>query len=297
MSTFGGERGKFIHGEAVQADFSANTLVVKTSEGSSTLDYDVLVIASGSKAQFNGFKVNDSFEEVEEAIKSTAEQLKNAKLVAVIGGGATGVEAAAEIASNYPNADVTIYTGSKAPMPSFPKLGESTAAKLANAGATIVTGIRSEKVTRSEKSAQVTFNNGDIKEFDVVIEATREIPYSQFVPESAQDKAGYVIADNYLIAKGTKNVIVFGDILAGSAKTIVDIRFSQHAVYIETMKYLLGLSAAPSKEYKPVTNTILVPVSRAGGVGLIFGWLAPNFLIRFIKSKTFMIEKVGEWSE
>lgn len=293
----GGNRGKFVNGEAVEADFSANTLVVKTATGNVTLDYDILVIASGSKSQFAGFKVNDSFEDVEKAINSTAKQLLSAKEVAIIGGGATGVETAAEIATNYPNAAVTIYTGSRNALPAYPKLADSTTSKLTKLGVKIISGVRSEKITRSADSAEVTLDNGEVKRFDVVIESTKEIPYSQFVPTSSQDEAGYVVADKHMIVKGTKNVVALGDVLAGSGKTIVDIRLSQLGVYTDTMRYLLGLSPSPFKEYKATTNTIFVPISYAGGVGLLFGWVVPNFVVKFLKSKTFMIEKAGEWFE
>lgn len=39
---------------------------------------------------------------------------------------------------------------------------------------------------------------------------------------------------------------------------------------------------------------ILVPISPTGGEGLIFGWRIPNFLVRMLKAKTFMMERAGE---
>lgn len=291
----GGKRAVFIHGEATEADFPSNTLVVKTSDGATTLDYDILVIASGSRSRFNGFKVNDSFELAQEAIISTVDHLKIAKLAAVIGGGPTGVETAAEIAYAYSDVNVTLYTGSKGPLLATPKLSSSATTKLGQAGATVINNVRTQKIDRTEKSTKVTFDNGEVKEFDVVIEATPDIPYSQYVPVSAQDEAGFVITDKHLIVKGTENVIALGDIVSGAPKTLMDIKLGQTGVFTKTIGFLLGHSATLGKEYSPVTHSIIVPISREGGVGLVFGYLAPNFLVKFVKAKSFMIEKAREW--
>ena len=46
------------------------------------------------------------------------------------------------------------------------------------------------------------------------------------------------------------------------------------------------------KEFKPLKDTIVVPIGRDGGVGQLLGWKMPSLLVRITKGKSYLIEQV-----
>lgn len=282
-------KGKFIQGKAIGVDFENNEVTVQTSEGPINLEYDVLVLGTGSATLWDGFKVNESHLAAKLAILSTAEKLKSAKTVAIIGGGSTGVETAGEIAYAFKNIRVTLYTGSSGPLKEFPRLTAGATSKLAKLGVKIVNNVKTKSVTETE----AILESGEIVQSDLVIEAFSLTPYSAYLPDSVKDKYGYVKTDKQLIVQGTTNVIALGDLVSGSSKTIIDLKMAQMAVYSATLKRILKGNKS-TREWTPMQNSILVPISPTGGEGMIFGWHVPNFIVRFLKAKTFLLEKAEE---
>lgn len=287
-----GGKGKFVHGKATGVDFDANTVTV-LNDGTKTetvLTYDLLVLATGAKSQFDGYKVNESHLTARAALEETAKKLKTAKLVAIIGGGPTGVETAGEISYAYKSTAVTLYTGSSSPLSSHQKLVSGAITKLKNLGVEVVNNVRLTSV----EGGAVTLDNGETRTFDLVLDATTQTPYSEYLPASVKDKDGYVITDNYLAVKGTKNVLALGDIVSGPSKTVVDLKRGQIGVFAASANSILNASAPSGKEWKPVQGTLIVPISPTGGEGLIFGWHIPNYLVKVFKSKTFFMNRAAE---
>lgn len=283
-------KGKFIHGKATSVDFGAQTVTVATNGSDRTLDYDLLVLATGSKTHFNGFKVNDSHLDAKKAIKETAEKLKTAKLVAVIGGGPTGVETVGELAYAFKSTAVTLYTGSTGPLPATPQLLAGANTKLKTLGVEVINKVR----VKSIEDGTIVLDNEETLKYDVVINATNLTPYSEYLPESVKDKKGFVVTDNHLVVKGTTNVLAIGDIVSGGSGTIVDMKFSQNGVFAASANGILSSAKAGTKKWAAVENTIFVPISPTGGEGILFGWRLPNFLVRIFKAKTFFFEKAAE---
>lgn len=282
-------KGKFVQGKATNVDFDKNSVAVETSTGSVQLDYDVLVLATGSATLWNGYKVNESHLAAKDTILTTAEKLKSAKTVAIVGGGPTGVETAGELSHAFKNLKVTLYTGGSGPLAGLAKLEAGATDKLNNLGVEIINNVR----TKSVKETEITLESGESVNYDLVIEAFSLTPYSTYLPESVKDASGYVKTNKQLVVQGTTNVIALGDIVSGSLKTVVDLKMGQIGVYSATLKSILN-GEKPTKEWTPVQGTILVPISPNGGEGTLFGWHVPNFLVRFLKAKTFFLDKAGE---
>jgi len=70
------------------------------------IEYDYLIIATGGNLP--NFPLTDEKETTLEKLKSNAQLIKSANRIAVIGGGASGVEFSGEIASYYPTKKVTL---------------------------------------------------------------------------------------------------------------------------------------------------------------------------------------------
>lgn len=275
----------FIHGKATHVDFEANSVAYEGAT-SGTVDYDFLVVATGTQND-KMFKTNENAQIAIDAIKEAVGKLESAKTVGIIGGGPTGVESAGEIARELKK-DVTLYTGGKEPLEgaNLP----SVTGKLEKLGVKIINNVRSTEIRQVGDAFEVDFDNGTSAQFDYVIGSIFCRPYTDFLPASATDEHGYVKTNKQLVVEGTQNVLAIGDVVSGGLRTIVDIKLGMLPVLEATAKRLILNAGTGTKEWKPVHHTIVVPVSRDGGAGRIFGWSVPSFVIWLLKSRTFMLD-------
>ncbi len=101
-----------LEGKAVGLDPQARTVSVEMNSGSEqrTVKYDSLVIASGTTSTSPLWTLHGSHETTRAALEAMHAALPKASTVLVVGGGAVGVETAAEIADEFPNIKVTLAT-------------------------------------------------------------------------------------------------------------------------------------------------------------------------------------------
>ncbi|KAI5965143.1 uncharacterized protein KGF55_001363 [Candida pseudojiufengensis] len=255
--------------------------------------YNYLIIASGSRSISPLWKLDNekSNEYNIGSIKNFTNKIKQAKTIAIIGGGSTGVETAGELATEYPNKKVTIYTGSSGPLSgSLPNHVNSTTSKLEKLGVEI---INNERVTT--KDNEITLSNGKTKQYDLVIEAQKLIPNTEFLLKKYLDEQGFIKTDNYFRVPQNHEVIVIGDILSIGLHSLVDLNYNQKSIFENIIKFEIFKEGNKIKEYKrPKNPTMLVPIGKNGGVGAFNGWNFPNFLVWLFKSRDFMIPKAKD---
>lgn len=93
---------EIITGHAESLDFEAKTVSVVDESGERTLEYDYLILATGSRtAAENPFKGLETTEKTKHALHEYQEQIKKAKTIVIAGAGPTGVETAGELAFEY----------------------------------------------------------------------------------------------------------------------------------------------------------------------------------------------------
>lgn len=199
-------------------------------------------------------------------------------------------------------------------------------------GVTVVHDVRVEHAveTSADKDGDagkttVPLSDGSKHTTDLYIDATGGVPNSQFLPAEWLDETKRVVTrDAYFRARGSSDgdrhadgVYVLGDIVAGSNNTVfeldamvpvlcssvgVDIAAQddsaegEHAPKPGFLWTLLGAktTGAPAqKEFKPIKDTILVPIGPNGGVGQLFGWQVPSWFVKMAKGKSFLIELLG----
>lgn len=288
-------KGVLIAGRASAVDLDSKVVTIDDAE-STKVDYDILIIATGTQVQFPGFGVNGDHSKTKAALESVLEKLKSASSVAVVGGGPTGVESAGEFASDL-NAAVTLYTGPSGPLSRIDggRLVAPATQQLEALGATVNTDGFVDRVEYDEDGLLGTVHVGLLStHYDVVLECYNLKPNSDFLPASIKDKRGFVATDADLVA--APGVLAYGDIVALSAQALVDLEFGQSKRLAKSLQSLIeavrtGAELAPKANttYTAVVNTIMVPISRAGGVAILFGWWMPNFVVWLLKSRTFMI--------
>ena len=112
----------FVRGWATAIDPEAQTVAIKTDGSEERLAYDYLVYALGSQtrrqdvpgvAQF-AYALDAVGERATAALQSQLNKLSRGETVAVIGGGATGLEVACEIKANYPQLVIKLVTAGAA---------------------------------------------------------------------------------------------------------------------------------------------------------------------------------------
>lgn len=125
---------EFVLGSAKSFDVAARKVEISTGSGgngTTTVDYDFLILATGSrpKAGSDGvelpFKNLSSTEETKDALHELQEAVKKSKTIVIAGGGPTGVETAGEIAFEYGSSKKVILVNFYPPIPrlsSFPLL-------------------------------------------------------------------------------------------------------------------------------------------------------------------------------
>lgn len=283
----------FIHGSVESVKLKDRSIDVLSNGQTQSLSYDVLVIASGTRYGTPTFKLLDDYTLTIKSIEKINKDIKAANKIAVIGGGPTGVETAGEIAYEYGKTkSITLYTGSKGPL-SY--LGDhrsrQAVLKLQKLGVEVVNSVR----PRVKDSKTLTFEDGSAAEYDVVIEAVGLKPNSEFLPAEILDESGYVLTNEYLQLESHPEVVAGGDIVSGTEKDVVTLSYVQWATLEKTLDYLLNKSQDRRQVMKPIKRTIFVPISREGGIGVLFGFGVPNFLVRMLKAKDFMISKAGQF--
>lgn len=286
-----GTKFEFIHDSVDKANFSSKTLELS---GGKKLKYDYLIVATGSRSDNPAFKLDGNYVESENAVRELNKSIKDSGSIAVLGGGATGVETAAEIAYTYPKKNVTLFTGTTGPLAAICKSAPATS-KLEDIGVKIVNNKKFTSVdTTGTGASNITFDDGTTEKFDFYIPTYGLYPNSSFIDSKYLNDSGYLIVDENLVVKGHPEVIGFGDIASITEKTVVDIKLLQTKPFTQTVKKNIFNQDVNLLAYARGKTTTIVPISKKGGIGLMFGWSIPNFIVRLLKSKDFMIPKAGD---
>lgn len=283
-------KAKLIKGKAVSVDLENKTVEVSTGE---SLDYTQLIIATGERSDTPVFRsIYDHVEQFNH-IDQLSENIKSSKSIAIIGGGATGVEVAGELGYAYgKDKNIVIYTGAKAPLQMLSTSSQTTAQrKLEELNIEVINNLKVTDITKNS----ITFEDGTNKSFDLVIPAFKSIPNSEFLPKKILDASGHVKTDKHFRVYGYSDVMAVGDISSITVKSLFNIYYIQSRVVRNTIEHMLtGRGSVEKKQYSPPTQpTILVPISRNGGVGAVFGWSIPSLLVK-LKGRDFGIFKTEQ---
>lgn len=285
-----GHKFTFIEASVQSVDMTNNQVSYSGKE-SGLISYDNLVIATGTSTKAP-FKLDNhsSHNDVRSLVLDLAEKCKASKTIAVVGGGATGIEVAGELGFKN-TAKVTLIMNTGKPLVGFGDSASNTAkTQLEQLGVDLMYN----KHIKSEENGKVIFDDGNSQQFDLVIQACGYTPNTQFLDNDLLDSKGYVKVDESLRIPGHKNIFVIGDVVSGSWRSIIDISFYQEPVLKSWIKVAIqGSPETKLRQYKKPKSQpiIVVPISKKGGVMYAYGLCLPNFVVRYLKALTFMIEK------
>lgn len=290
----------YVQGYVTGVDLANQSLEATVNDKTVSYTYDNLILASGSRSSHPAFKLSNSGDHtvLTDEIKKLTKEIKNASNIAVIGGGPTGVETSSEIAFEFDNKKVTLFTGASGPLATLSqKISSNATKKLQDAGVQVVNKIRSTSIKENGGKTIIEFDDATSQEFDLVIPVYLTTPNSEYLSAYPDllDQNGYVFTDKNLRLKGHPGVLVFGDLAQLGSNTIVDLAYNQKAVVQKSIeKEILGLNVELKDYQKPSSPMIMVPITRNGGIGTAFGFSIPNFMVRMFKSKDYFVSKTVE---
>lgn len=212
---------RMLHGRIRTVDLDARRVTVDLAAGGTVVElYDVLVIATGAS---NGFWRHDRVEDleaIEAQLADIATRLRAAATVAVVGGGATGVSVADNLARRGGHAVHLFHPGAE-PLPGYhPRARVWIVERLAADGVTVhpdhravlPQGFVGDRLT----TGPIEWSTGQPPfTADVVLWAVGGMrPHSDFLPSEILDGDGFVRVDEHLLVPGHPEVFALGDVAA-----------------------------------------------------------------------------------
>ncbi|KAE9365023.1 FAD/NAD(P)-binding domain-containing protein [Stipitochalara longipes BDJ] len=285
---------EFILASAESVDVEAKKVSISGSTGTSTVDYDFLVLASGSRAEGDApFKGVGSTEETKAARHDFQARVKKAKTIVVAGGGVTGCETTGELAYEYGHEKEIIFITSDATLLSgtpttFSTYVQTTLRDL-KVNLKFSTKVKSTSVLPNGQT-ELLLSTGEKLIADLYIPTFGLIPNSSYMLSEFLDTKGYVVVDSYLKVLGAKDVWAIGDVSACEWSQFIPAD-KQSAHLAKSLVLLLnGKTPTP---YKLITHRITgIQIGRKKGIGHFGTWIIPSFVIVYVRRMLFM-EKMG----
>lgn len=248
---------EFVHGRILSTDLDDRSVEVETASGEHRrITYDAFVIATGVS---NGFWRHDRVEDLaalDSALADVNRTLESAASIAVVGGGATGVSVADNLARRG-GADVHLFISGDQPLPDFhPDVRSWIMHRLGTDGVTVHTGHRAvvpgAAAPATLTSDPITWSTGQEPfSADVVLWAVGAArPHTSFLPTDLLDADGFVIVDEHLRVVGRTEVFAVGDV-AASDPLRSSARNWGYRVIVTNVRALLSGRESRFRSFKP----------------------------------------------
>lgn len=257
------------------------------------LSYDYLIVATGSNYASGAFAAPVNAATVEERdaeVQGTAEQVKNAKGIVVVGGGPQGVELMAEIATAYAGKNLTlVHSGPRLLDMAAEKMSKHAQKFLESHGVKVLLNDRVD----SPQGGQATTKGGQTLAADLVIMATGGKPNTEWlrptVLGSALDARGYVQVEPSLQVKGLPKVLALGDCNDVAETKLAYYAGLQGAV---AAKNILAFVKGAKPSHYAASNggqkAMFVTLGEADGTGMLGGCACVKWPVTMLKSKDMM---------
>ena len=250
---------EIVHGRVTGLDGDTQSASITTDEGGTTTrSWDALVIATGVT---NGFWRSPDVVDpatVADGLRTQHAAVRDARRVAVIGGGAAAVAAAAGIAARVPDADVHLFFPGERPLRDHHHRTWATVRRrLDRLGVSIHPGHRAGVPPGAELGGigpgvvEWTTGQPGVSADAIVWAIGRATPHTDWLPPHVLDEHGFVRVDENLRVPGLPHTFAVGDVAAtdrlrGSARNRAD-RLVAHNVRADLVGRRL-------RRYRPRTN-------------------------------------------
>lgn len=210
-----------VHGTLTAVDLGARTVSVDTGAATSIEPYDALVIATGVRNGFWRRPHRQSNDEIDAELHAAHARFAAASTIAVLGGGAAAVSAAANLAAALPRTSVALYfPGDRALPQHHDRVWRRVRQRLLDTGvalhprhrALVPEGFQCDEIT----SGAVQFSTGQPDAHaDAVLWAIGRVrPNTEWLPGELLDAEGFVEVTDRLQAPGHPEIFAIGDVAA-----------------------------------------------------------------------------------
>ncbi len=241
--------------------------------GKRSIPFDYCVIATGSRYKAPIKEQNVVLASRAHHLHAFHDKLVRAKSVVVAGGGLAGVELAAEIATHFPEIQLSLVH----PHDRVLSTHTSPSSRYAEHF------LRKHKVTflfnerlDSVSGARATLRSGRVIPADVVCYCTGIVPNTEFVPASWKTKTGHIITNAHLQVPKHPHIFVAGD-----ANSIAEEKTAQHAER-QAQIVLRNLRALDEgkllRSYHQTSSPVIISLGKYDGIleykkVVITGWI------------------------
>jgi NADH dehydrogenase FAD-containing subunit len=296
-----GVRSRFTYTSFLKCDYINRNVQNVTRnqvlfEDNQSIDYDILIIATGSSYRTFSIGKPDSQLSLEERntyFLNEHAKLEQSQKIVIIGGGPLGVELAGEIASKYPGKQVVLVHGNNRILEFLSEKGSRLAtAQLRAMGVEVILNDKLEKLDehRFQSVSSKTIYTAELFYNCIGSKANTGFLSNEF--ESSLNDRGLIRVDDHFKVMNTENIYAIGD-CTDIPEAKLGLLAIQHGELLakNLIKLAHGQSPVRYNIKKPV---ILVPIGRENGVvQLPFGILTNKVLIR-IKTKDFFIKRYSK---
>ncbi|KAF2448180.1 FAD/NAD(P)-binding domain-containing protein [Karstenula rhodostoma CBS 690.94] len=277
------------------------------------LQYHALIVATGSRTYYPAFSTWSDKETTLSALKSTEAAAASAKSIVIAGGGATGVEAAGELgdflngrprwfSTPQRKVAITLLTSAQQLLPTVRKaIGDEAERKLNGLGVDVRYGTRVADARKEQDGrTTLTLATGETITTDLYIPAHGVQPNSGWLPSALLTENKYLNtnAQTLRVDLAGPRVYALGDVSSYSRNTVMDVLDGLPVLVTNLKRDLLAYDAkhperaAPGKDRVFTPNTkemMVVPIGTATGVGVLFGFRVPGFLVWLLKGRDYLI--------
>ncbi|MCJ1400479.1 hypothetical protein MMC11_003685 [Xylographa trunciseda] len=291
FSKYPARQFEFILAKAESLDVEAKTVGIS---GGETLDYDYLILATGSHTKGDTpFKGLGTTEETRDALHNFQSEVTKSKTIVIAGAGVTGVEAAGELAFEYGREkDLILIASGPTILEGSPTSISKYALKaLANLNVDVKLDTKvMGSVQLPDGRKELTLSSGDKLTTDMYVPTFGLVPNSSYIPTSYLNANGSVMVDEFLRVKGAKDVWAIGD--------VSDIELPQFITCDRQSTHLAKnmisiLSNKPLLPYKVAASRFMgLQIGKKAATGHFGTFKVPTFII--IKArKTLFVENMG----
>lgn len=294
------KNGIFVQAQVMSISEQSVRIDHQHNELGEEIPFSYLVIATGSSWSSPFLNVCNDMNEAKLILGNSRENIANATSVLIVGGGACGIELAAEIKERYPAKKVTLIHAQSAVLNDhFPqKFRKATQQAMEKIGIELVLEDNVDVIPEQAQTVNaMTYRTQKGKEINAdflvyTIGARPNVALVDAFDATLVGQSGVRVRNTFQMEHATiNNIFVAGDAAGFSdCKTAYKAMHSHAPIVSHNILALIkGKGKLKTYTVPAIENTLLVTLGKKGGTSLLGGMVFGDFTTRMIKSKGLFI--------